>query len=129
MQAKSTFTLDAFQQADPYSQEEGVNFARAQISKTFVGDFEGTGAVEMLSARGTEGGAGYVALERIEGTLKGKRGSFALLHIGTMSTDSRWAKWPIVPGSGTGELAGISGEGEIDIDAEGRHHFTLSYEL
>lgn len=129
MQAKSTFNLDKFESSDPYLQDEGVNYARAAIEKTFSGELEGTSFVQMLSARTPSGGAGYVALERIEGTLGGKRGSFALLHVGTMSAEDKWAKWPIVPGSGTGELAGISGEGHIDIDADGRHHFTLDYDL
>ena len=59
----------------------------------------------------------------------GRSGAFSLLHIGTMEGTETWAKWLVVPGSGTGELRTIRGEGKIDIDAEGHHTFTLDYEL
>lgn len=89
----------------------------------------GTGSVEMLAAGGPSGGAGYVALERITVTIGGRAGSFALLHVGTKDAAGSWAKWPIVPGSGTGELAGIRGQGRIDIAEDGGHTFVLDYEL
>lgn len=128
MKARAKFDLDKFDQSEPYLEDEGVNYARAAIDKTYTGDIEAKATVEMLSTRSPSGGAGYVALERIEGTVGGKAGSFALLHVGTMTKESKWAKWPIVPGSGTGELAGISGEGQLDI-VEGQHYFELEYEL
>jgi len=125
---KSTFTLDAFDQQEPYDVEAGVPFAKAHIQKTFSGDLEGTSVVDMLSSR-TDGGAGYVALERLRVTVDGRTGTFALLHCGTMTSPTdTWATWPIVPGSGTGALAGITGEGHIDI-VDGVHHFTLTATL
>ncbi|TPV93736.1 MAG: DUF3224 domain-containing protein [Myxococcales bacterium FL481] len=129
MQAKSSFTVDRFDQESPYFAEEGRAYARAAVDKTFTGPLAATGVVQMLSVRADEGPAGYVALERISGTLDGREGSFALLHIGTMDRDTKWAKWPIVPGSGTGELATIRGEGRIEIDGDGQHHLILDYEL
>jgi hypothetical protein len=57
------------------------------------------------------------------------RDGFSLLHIGTMAGEEHWARWPVVPGSGTGDLRTIRGEGRIDIDAEGHHSLTLDYEL
>ncbi|MGA8426739.1 MAG: DUF3224 domain-containing protein [Candidatus Dormiibacterota bacterium] len=128
-QAVSPFQLDSFEEQPPYARDEGVMYIRVQISKTFSGDLQAQGNVEMLSGRAEPGGAGYVAVERIVGTLHGKRGSFALLHIGTMQQSTPWAKWPIVPGSGGGELAGISGEARIEIDATGAHTLYLDYEL
>ncbi|MCH9681868.1 MAG: DUF3224 domain-containing protein [Deltaproteobacteria bacterium] len=129
MKLSSTFVLDAFEQADPYDEVDGVPLARAEIRKTFSGDIVGTGAVQMLSARSADGGAGYVALERITGTIGGRKGSFALLHIGTMSDGATWGRWPVVPGSGTGELAGLRGEGTIEIHGDGTHAFHLDIEL
>ncbi|MCP4500919.1 MAG: DUF3224 domain-containing protein [Deltaproteobacteria bacterium] len=145
----ATFILDAFDQEEPYDDVDGVAFARAHVKKTFSGDVKGTGKVEMLSTR-TQGGAGYVALERLTVELLGRSGSFALLHAGTMipprktnsdvgeavSSDDAgaienkekptlWATWPIVPGSGTGALEGIQGSGSIEIDDDGMHHFYL----
>jgi len=125
MPLTSTFTLDSFDQEQPHSDEDGVAFSRARIEKTFSGDIVGTSNVEMLASRAPSGGAGYVALERIRATFDGKTGTFALLHIGTMTSDTQWAKWPIVPGSGTGELAGINGEATIERDEDGTHRFTL----
>ena len=127
MDAHSTFVLDRFDNSDPYEAHPSAPFNEAEIGKTFTGDLDATSTVRMLACRG-DGGAGYVALERITGTLGGKRGSFAVLHIGTMDGGGTWAKWPISPGSGTDELAGIRGEGTIEI-IDGVHHFRLSYEL
>jgi hypothetical protein len=128
MKARAKFDLDKFDQSEPYLEDQGVNYARAAIDKTYLGDIEAKATIEMLSTRGPSGGAGYVALERVEGSVGGKWGSFALLHIGTMTEESRWARWPIVPGSGTGELEGITGEGTIDI-VDGQHFFDLEYEI
>lgn len=121
--------MDSFEEQPPYEKSGDVLYARAQISKTFPGDLQAQGNVEMLSVRAEPDGAGYVAVERIVGTLHGKLGSFALLHIGTMRGKTPWAKWPIVPGSGGGELKGISGEARIEIDPDGAHTLYLDYEL
>ena len=129
MRATADFVLDTFDNEPPYDPRDGVPLARAYIQKTFTGEIEAESTVEMLSARPDTGGAGYVAIERISGTVDGREGSFVLLHIGTMGGGEQWAKWPIVPGSGTGELEGIRGEGKIDIDEDGGHHFTLDYEF
>jgi uncharacterized protein DUF3224 len=128
MRAVASFDLDSFDEDPPHFQEGTERHSRARIKKTFRGDLDGHGSVEMLAAQ-SEGGAGYVALERISGTLNGRVGSFSLLHMGTMVDGEMSAKWPVVPGSGAGELRAIRGEGRIDIDAEGRHTFTLDYDL
>ena len=128
MRAVARFDLDSFDEDPPYREEGAVRHYRARIEKTFRGDIEGRGSVEMLAARSDEG-AGYVAIEHISGTVNGRSGGFSLLHIGTMAGAERWARWPVVPGSGTGELRTIRGEGRIDIDAAGGHTFTLDYEL
>ncbi|HUY24353.1 MAG TPA: DUF3224 domain-containing protein [Candidatus Saccharimonadales bacterium] len=127
--AVSPFQLDSFEEQPPYAQDDGVIYTRVQISKTFSGDLEAQSKVEMLSVRAEPGGAGYVAVERIVGKLQGKSGSFALLHIGTMQGTTPWARWPIVPGSGGGELVGISGEARIEIASDGAHTLFLDYEL
>ena len=65
----------------------------------------------------------------MRGTLHGRTGTFAILHAGTMTEDSIWARWPISPGSGTGELEGIRGEARIEIAPDGAHTLHLDYEL
>ncbi|MGA7173031.1 MAG: DUF3224 domain-containing protein [Candidatus Dormiibacterota bacterium] len=128
-QAISPFQLDKFEPEPPYAENGGVSYGRVLISKTFSGDLVAHSQVEMLAVRADPTGAGYVALERIEGSLHGKNGSFALLHIGTMVGDQPWGRWPVSPGSGTGELTGISGEARIEIDEAGAHTLFLDYQL
>lgn len=128
MRAVSPFTVDDFAGEPAYREADDgrVQFARAHIEKTFDGDLVGTGSVDMMSVTvGTEGAA-YVALEWIEGTLQGKAGGFALLH----AADDGLRAWRVVAGSGAGDLAGIRGQAEIDIDeSSGAHTLVLDYEL
>ena len=99
------------------------------IDKTFSGDIEGTSQGQMLTAMGgVPGSAGYVAVERIEGTLHGKRGSFALLHKGIMDRGAPSLSVVIVPDSGTNELVGISGTFNIIIENK-VHAFELDYQI
>jgi hypothetical protein len=128
MRAVAGFDVDPFDGDPPYREDDGVGHTRARIEKTFHGAIEGHGSVEMLAAR-ADAGSGYVALERITGTVNGRSGGFSLLHIGTMTGTEVWGRWLVVPGSGTGELGTIRGEGRIDVDAAGRHTFTLEYEV
>ena len=128
MRAVAQFDIDSFTE-EPHGQEEAaVSHGRVRIEKTFRGDLDARSSVQMLATRNEEG-AGYVAFEHITGTLPGRAGSFSLLHIGTIDGAEQWARWPVVPGSGSGDLRGIRGEGRIDIDTAGNHTFTLDYEL
>ncbi len=127
--ATSPFTLDVFETDEPYDTVDGIAYARTRIDKSFHGDLIATSHVEMLSVRGEGDGAGYVALETVRGILQGRTGTFAILHAGTMTEDGMWAKWPISPGSGTGELEGIRGEVRIEIAPDGAHTMHLDYEL
>ena len=127
--ATAPFTVDSMNDEEMVEQDPGIRYARARLAKTFRGDLDGRSTVEMLSVRAETGSAGYVALERIEATLHGRSGSFALMHISTMSPEGLWGRWPIVPGSGAGELTGISGEGRIEVTPDGAHTFHLDYEL
>ena len=89
----------------------------------------GTGEGEMISGGDPkQGAAGYVAIEVFNGTLAGKTGSFALQHLATMDQNGPKMSVVVVPGSGTGELKGISGTFEIQI-ANGRHSYHLDYTL
>jgi hypothetical protein len=128
MRALAIFTVDSVEPDPPQREIEGVSYGRVVIKKTFRGDVDGHGSVEMLACR-SEAGAGYVALEHIDARVGGCRGTFGLLHLGTMANGEPSGQWPIVPGSGTGELRGIKGEGRIDIATDGTHTFTLDYEL
>jgi hypothetical protein len=98
--------------------------------KVFHGDLVGTSRGEMWTAEtGVEGSAGYVAIEKVEGTLSGRKGTFTLLHQGTMRRggDFRIAI-VVVPESGTGDLAGLDGRMSIVIEA-GKHSYEMEYTL
>jgi len=102
---------------------------RMSLDKVFRGDLEATSTGEMLSAMGgVQGSAGYVALERVTGTLHGRRGTFALQHSGTMARGARSLTVTVVPDSGTGQLEGLAGT--MDIVIEGKaHSYVFDYTL
>ena len=106
------------------------DFPRLKLTKQFRGDLEGTSAGEMMSVAGAvEGSGAYAAIERITGTLRGRAGSFALVHNGTMRRGGEFSMIiRVVPDSGTGELTGLTGTMEIVM--EGRDHsYHLDYTL
>ncbi|HYU31354.1 MAG TPA: DUF3224 domain-containing protein [Thermoanaerobaculia bacterium] len=112
-----------------YDTTEGSNLARMSIDKTYHGDLEGTGKGEMLSAStSVQGSAGYVAIERVSGTLRGRKGTFILQHSGTMTRGTPQLAITVVPDSGTGQLAGLTGKMMINI-AGGKHSYDLEYTL
>jgi hypothetical protein len=113
----------------PYSTADGVTLGRITINKQFHGALEGTSVVEMISAgTAVKGSAGYVAIERVTGTLDGRRGTFVLQHSGTMNRGQPQLTVTIVPDSGSGELTGINGSLSIDI-VDKKHLYTLNYGL
>lgn len=126
--AAGTFSVTPTPQP-PYDTVEGVSLGRVSIVKRFHGDLDATSTVEMIGARTpTQGSAGYVAIERVTGTLGGRAGTFVLQHSGTMTRGRPELSVTVVPDSGTGELAGIAGRMAIEI-TEGVHFYTLEYTL
>ena len=112
-----------------YESAEGAMLARMSLDKEFKGDLTATSKGEMLSAgTSVKGSAGYVAIERVIGTLAGRRGSFVLQHNGVMNRGAPHLVITVVPDSGTGELAGLSGTMAIII-ADGKHSYELDYSL
>lgn len=102
---------------------------RMSIDKQLQGDLQGTSKGEMLTAlTAVKDSAGYVAIERVTGTLKGRSGTFVLQHTGTMSRGAQNLVVAIVPDSGTGQLAGIAGTMTIKIEG-GKHFYGLQYTL
>jgi hypothetical protein len=108
---------------------EGSTLGRYSLDKQYHGDLEGTAKGTMLTA-GTEvkGSAGYVAMERVTGTLKGRSGSFVLQHSATMTRGEPQLSITVVPDSGSGQLAGITGKMNIII-AAGKHSYEFDYSL
>jgi len=115
----------------PLPPEENVgdpSIARMSLDKQFHGDLEATSKGQMLSTGNPKTSAVYVAIERVSGTLKGRKGTFALHHTGIMTGGAPTLTITVVPDSGTEELVGLSGTMAIII-ADGKHSYDFTYSL
>jgi hypothetical protein len=125
--AKGTFDVKVTPQAD-----EGVGdptIGRMSLDKQFHGDLEGTSLGQMLAAMTeVKGSAGYVAIERVKGTLHGRAGTFALQHSGTMNRGVPELSVTVIPDSGTNDLTGLTGTMKIDI-VGAKHFYEFDYAL
>lgn len=102
---------------------------RLSLAKRYHGALDASGVGEMLTAMtSTKGSAGYVAIERVEGTLDGRSGGFFLQHAGTMDRGTPSLSITVVPDSGGGELEGLTGRLAIRIE-DGRHFYDFDYAL
>jgi hypothetical protein len=116
----------------PQSPEDHVGdptIGRMSLDKQFNGALEATSKGQMLATMtAVKGSAGYVAMERVVGKLEGRTGTFALQHSGTMTRGAQQLSVTVVPDSGTGELAGLSGHMTIEIMG-GEHSYVFEYSL
>jgi Protein of unknown function (DUF3224) len=118
--ARGTFEVRMTPQAD--NQAASAGLARMLLDKTLHGELDGTSKGQMLGAMTqVQGSAGYVAIERVVGTLAGRRGTFMLQHSGSMTRGQPNLTVTVVPDSGTEQLAGLAGTMAIII--EGTKHF------
>ena len=102
---------------------------RMSVEKQFHGDLEATSKGQMLAVMtDVKGSAGYVAMERVNGTLHGRTGTFALQHSGTMTRGVPQLSVTVVPDSGTGQLVGLAGKMTINI-VDGKHLYDFEYTL
>ncbi|MEK2490033.1 DUF3224 domain-containing protein [Kitasatospora purpeofusca] len=126
--ASGAFEVTAFEPEEA-DEQPGATLGRVRITKEFTGGLTGASVVRMLSVMDGAGGpAAYVAVERFTGALDGRQGSFVLQHSAPGSHGERLAI-RVVAGTGAGELAGITGVFELEVDEEGRHTYVLEYEL
>ncbi|WP_433498375.1 DUF3224 domain-containing protein [Sphaerimonospora sp. CA-214678] len=130
MTVRATGTFDVkWDEQPPYDERDGAKLARATITKDFSGDIEGSSVAELVKAvADVPGSAGYVAIERLIGSVHGRSGGFVLMHTGLMDRGEASLTVTVVPDSGTGELTGIRGELVIDV-VDGRHSYTFDYTL
>jgi hypothetical protein len=125
--ASGTFEVK-LQPLDAYNQGEGAN-GRMSIDKQFSGDLIATSCGEMLSLLDRSiGSGGYVAMERVTGTLNGRHGSFALQHSATMRRGEPHLHILVVPDSGSGDLLGLAGTMNILV-MQGQHAYEFDYTL
>ncbi len=127
--AQGTFEVKITPQKPDNKEAENAHLGRMSIDKKFSGDLEATSQGEMLSAMTeVKGSAGYVAMERVSGTLHGLTGTFVLQHSGTMTRGAPALAVTVVPDSGTGQLAGIAGAMIIKIEGK-KHFYEFDYTL
>lgn len=105
--------------------------SRLSLDKRYHGALEGSSVGEMLSGGDPKNGTGgYVAVETMTGTLDGRKGSFQLMHWGTMHGNANFdLRIEVVPGSATGELAGLAGKMKIEFGPKGEHSYVFDYDL
>jgi len=127
MHARGTFDVKITPQ--PSDDKSETPLGRMTLDKVFHGDLDGTSHGEMLTGGTTVKGSGvYVAVERVEGTLNGHKGTFLLHHTGVMTRGAPELSITVVPDSGTGQLTGITGKLNIQID-QGKHSYDFEYTL
>lgn len=114
----------------PYSEgQDQPRLTRASVTKTYTGDIEGEGQVEYLMMYRSDGSASFVGLERVVGRIGGKTGTFVLQRTGIFEHGQAKESYSVIPGSATGDLQGLLGDGSSAVGHGMEHPFPLSYEL
>lgn len=127
--ATGEFELKSWDE-EPYDEiEGGGKLTRAVVTQGFTGDIEGDGAVQWLMCYRPDGTADFVGLQRVTGRVGGRSGSFVLQNTGTFDGKQATGPWSVVPGSATGELRGLSGQGEFGAPHGPKASYTLDYDL
>jgi hypothetical protein len=128
--ARGPFEVKIVPQKVDNPQAEAAGIGRLSLDKRFHGDLDATSAGEMLAFRtAIADSAGYVAIERVNGNLDGRKGSFVLQHSSTMDRGAQHQNIVVVPDSGTGELTGLVGSMTIVIAGGGAHSYEFDYSL
>ena len=127
--ANARFAIKSWDEK-PYGDGESVpKLTRASVAKTYTGDITGDGQVEYLMMYRRDGSATFVGLERVTGQIAGNTGSFVLQRSGVFEDGQAKETYSVIPGSGTGELHSLAGEGTSAVGHGMEHPFTLSFEL
>jgi hypothetical protein len=127
MRANATFEVKSWDE-QPFDERAGTpKLARVSVTQEYRGDIEGESVLEYLFAWPTEDSASFVALKRVTGRIGDRSGTFVLQHAGTLKGGIADTKWFVVPGTGTGDLQGLRGEGGFVSDHVQPHPFAFDY--
>lgn len=125
--ANARFAITSWDEK-PYSEGSDLpKLTRATVKKTFTGDIEGEGQVDYLMMYRSDGTATFIGLERVSGKVGGRAGTFVLQRSGVFENGQAKESYSVVPGSATGELRGLVGEGSSSVGHGMEHPFTMSY--
>ncbi|MFZ0063836.1 MAG: DUF3224 domain-containing protein [Pyrinomonadaceae bacterium] len=126
-EAKATFGIKSWDEK-PYDEIEGApKLTRVSATKSYQGDIEGEGKLEYLMMYRSAGSANFMGLERVTGSVGGRSGSFVLQHSGAFEEGVAKVTLSVVPGSGTGALRGMTGEGGFSVGHQPPYAMTLDY--
>jgi hypothetical protein len=127
--ANARFAIKAWDEK-PYSEGENLpKLTRASVTKSYTGDIDGEGHVEYLMMYRPDSSATFVGLERVTGSIAGRKGSFVLQRTGVFEDGLAKESYSVIPGSGTGELQGLQGEGTTSVGHGMEHPMALAWEL
>jgi len=127
--ANARFAIKSWDEK-PYSEGPDLpRLTRASVTKTFTGDLEGEGQVEYLMMYRSDGSASFVGLERFVGRIDGKTGTFVLQRTGVFESGQAKESYSVIPGSATGDLRGLRGDGSSAVGHGTEYPFVLNYEL
>ena len=129
METNAKFKITGWDEVPFDESEDGSKLTRAHITRSFHGDLTGAGNLMYVMSHLSSGVASFTGYEKVEGSLHGRTGGFVLSHTGSFDGGMATADYEVVPGSGTGELAGLSGSGSYSAGSTEEHDMTLEYDL
>ena len=129
MLTNATFKILSWDEESFDEPEDGTKLTRAHVRKSFHGDLSGTGNLMYVMTYLNSEEASFTGFEKVVGSLGGRTGSFVLRHTGSYDGEKATSEYEVVPGSGTNELAGLSGTGEFSAGHAEEHDMTFDYEV
>lgn len=127
--AKARFAITNWDEK-PYSEGDGLpKLTRASVTKKLTGDIDGESHIEYLMVYRPDGTATFVGIERVTGRIGDRAGTFVLQRTGAFENGLANETYAVVPGSGTGALATLTGQGKTSVGHGLEHPFELEYEL
>ncbi|WP_049562497.1 DUF3224 domain-containing protein [Nonomuraea sp. SBT364] len=130
MIARGPFDTADWDAKPPFDDRDGVSLGHVSMSKTFHGDLTATSVVHLVVvSTPVAESRSYVAVERVEGVLQGRKGTFVVQHNAVSDRGRQSLRVSVVPDSGTGELTGLRGEMTIDVGSDGAHSYVFDYTL
>ena len=127
--ANARFAIKSWDEKAYSEGQDHPRLTRARVTKTFTGDIEGEGQVEYLMMYRGDGSATFVGLERFVGRIGGRTGTFVLERSGVFENGQAKESYSVIPGSATGELQGLRGDGRSAVGHGTEHPFSLNYDL
>jgi hypothetical protein len=127
--AEGTFQIRGWEETRYADMEAGRGLAEAAVTQDFAGDITGTGAVRWHMCYRSDGTADWVGMQQISGQIAGREGTFVLRTVGTFDGAKASGDWQVVVGSGTGEMAGLTGTGRIEAPMGQQATYSLDYDL